>query len=123
MYPKVSMAHATLSSDYEQVKDYDKSLREYQASLILDGHRDLAEAMGRSYAAGGWNGLLRNEIEVYQAGSDYDPGQSPRPMRLSGTRTKHSFGSTRRTMNIVCSLSKPPAITTVCTRILVMPIY
>ena len=91
MYPKVSMAHATLSSDYEQIKDYDNSLREYQASLILDGHRDLAEAMGRSYAAGRWNGLLRDEIEVYQAGSNYDPGAVAAAYAALGDKDKAFF--------------------------------
>ena len=75
MYPDVSMPHDTMSSDYEQKKTYDKALQEDQRSLTLGGEPELSAAMGRAYAANGWEGVLKKRVEVYQkrGTSDYDP--------------------------------------------------
>ena len=49
-------------------------LDELQESLTMDGERELSAALGQAYAAGGWEGLLRREAEIYQApGKYYDP--------------------------------------------------
>ena len=75
MYPDVSMPHDTMSADYEQKKIYDKALQEDQRSLTLGGEPELSAAMGRAYAANGWEGVLKKRVEVYQkrGTSDYDP--------------------------------------------------
>ena len=75
MYPDVSMPHDTISGDYTQKKIYDKALQEYQRSLILQGETELSAAMGKAFAAGEWEGVLRKRVEVSQKHdtSDYDP--------------------------------------------------
>jgi TolB-like protein/Tfp pilus assembly protein PilF len=75
MYPDVSMPHGDLSDDYAQKKDYTKAIQEYQRELSLDGKLELSVAMGRAYAANGWEGVLRKRVEVYQRRNtrDYDP--------------------------------------------------
>jgi eukaryotic-like serine/threonine-protein kinase len=75
MYPDVSMPHDALSAAYAQKRIYDKALQEYQRSLTLQGESELSAAMGRAYAAKGWEGVLRKQIEVYQKRDSkaYDP--------------------------------------------------
>jgi serine/threonine protein kinase/Tfp pilus assembly protein PilF len=75
MYPDVSMPHDTMSSDYEQKKTYDKALQEDQRSLTLGGEPELSAAMGRAYAANGWEGVMKKRVELFQkrGTSDYDP--------------------------------------------------
>jgi hypothetical protein len=75
MYPEVSMPHDTMSGDYELKKNYDKALQEYQRSLTLGGGPELSGAMGRAYAANGWEGVLKKRVEVHQkrGAGDYDP--------------------------------------------------
>jgi serine/threonine protein kinase/lipopolysaccharide biosynthesis regulator YciM len=75
MYPDVSMPHGDLSDDYAQKKDYTKALQEYQRSLILGGEPELSAAMGRAYAANGWEGVMKKRVELWQkrGTSDYDP--------------------------------------------------
>jgi tetratricopeptide (TPR) repeat protein len=75
MFPNASMPHDQLSASYEQKGLYDKALREEQRSLILAGQEELATLLGRAYAAQGWKGVLRKQIEVYQRRDTgvYDP--------------------------------------------------
>jgi serine/threonine protein kinase/Tfp pilus assembly protein PilF len=75
MYPDVSMPHDMMSLSYEQKRIYEKALQEYQRSLTLQGEPELSATMGRAYAAKGWEGVLRKQIEVYQKSDskDYDP--------------------------------------------------
>jgi hypothetical protein len=55
-------------------KDYAKALKELQLNLTMAGQRDLSTALGQAYAAEGWDGVLRKQIEFYQKpGSSYDP--------------------------------------------------
>jgi len=75
MYPEVSMPHGTLSNDYFRKSDYGAALKELQLNLTMDGQGDFSAALGKAYATGGWNGLLKKEIEFYAApGDNYDPG-------------------------------------------------
>ena len=74
MYPDVSMPHGDLSDDYAQKKNYTKAIQEYQRELSLDGEPDLSAAMGRAYAANGWEGVMKKRVELWQkrGTSDYD---------------------------------------------------
>lgn len=74
MYPSVSMPHRDLSDDYAQKKNYAKAIQEYQRELSLDGDTELSAAMGRAYAANGWEGVMKKRIELWQkrGTSDYD---------------------------------------------------
>jgi eukaryotic-like serine/threonine-protein kinase len=74
MYPNVSMPHRDLSNDYAQKKNYTKAIQEYQRELSLDGDPKLSAAMGRAYAANGWEGVMKKRVELWQkrGTSDYD---------------------------------------------------
>ena len=73
MYPEVSMPHGTLSNDYFRKSDYGAALKELQLNLTMDGQGEFSAALGKAYATGGWNGLLKREIEFYAApGDNYD---------------------------------------------------
>jgi TolB-like protein/Flp pilus assembly protein TadD len=75
MYPDVSMPHRDLSDDYAQKKNYTKAIQEYQRELSLEGEHELSAAMGRAYAANGWEGVMKKRVELWQkrGTSDYDP--------------------------------------------------
>ena len=75
MYPDVSMPHGDLSDDYAQKKNYTKAIQEYQRELSLEGEHELSAAMGRAYAANGWEGVMKKRVELWQkrGTSDYDP--------------------------------------------------
>jgi TolB-like protein/tetratricopeptide (TPR) repeat protein len=75
LYPNTSMPHDQLAEAYEQKGLYDQALREEQRSLTLAGLEELATLLGRVYAAQGWKGVLRKQIEVYERRdtNTYDP--------------------------------------------------
>lgn len=91
MYPDVSMAHGTLSGIYELRKEQDKALHEYQIALKLEGKPEVADAMGRAYTSGGYQGLLRKEVEYYQAGPGYDPEGVAEAYVMLGDKDKAFF--------------------------------
>lgn len=92
MYPNVSWAHGTLSEVYELKKEYDRALLEYQTALRMDGKTEVADAMGRAYAAGGYQGLLMKEVERYQAAGDgYDPEAVAEAYAMLGDKDKAFF--------------------------------
>jgi len=74
MYPEVSMPHTILSEDYALKKDYAQAQHELQLNLTMDGERELSAAVGHAYANAGWEGVLKEEAEIYQTpGKNYDP--------------------------------------------------
>ena len=73
-YPDVSMPHHELSADYKEQKNYAKATDELQKQMQLNGDRELADMFAKAYAASGWTGVLRKEIELYQTAKYYDSG-------------------------------------------------
>jgi serine/threonine protein kinase/Tfp pilus assembly protein PilF len=92
MYPDVAMPHGELSFDYAQEKDYAKAVQELQRNLTMDGNREFSAALGQAYSAGGWEGVLKKQAELYQApGETYNPETAAMAYAEVGDKDKAFF--------------------------------